>query len=95
MDAALVVGVEKYNRHGRPGVEAAVAQTGDYDYEAVQGMTPTAQAALLMQRYMHEYDVPRDGLRRVSRCWRMPTAVNNPNAMFRKAIRREAYDRAE
>ena len=36
-------------------MEAALATGGDSDYEAVQGLTPTAQAALLMRRYLHEY----------------------------------------
>ena len=59
VDVAMVVGVEKYNDPIGPQLEAALAQTGDYDYEMVQGMTPVTQAAMLMQRYLHEYNVPR------------------------------------
>src|SRR5574338_1726170 len=61
VDVALVVGVEKFTDKVGPGVDAALATTSDADFESVQGMTPTAQAALLMKRYMHEYDVPKDG----------------------------------
>src|SRR5512132_2320724 len=61
VDVALVVGVEKFTDKIGPDVDAALATTSDADFEAVQGMTPTAQAALLMKRYMHEYQVPADG----------------------------------
>ena len=61
VDVALVVGVEKFTDKIGPDVDAALATTFDSDFEAVQGMTPTAQAALLMRRYMHEYEVPEHG----------------------------------
>ena len=61
VDVALVVGVEKFTDQVGPGVDAALATASDSDFEAVQGMTPTSQAALLMRRYMHEYQVPADG----------------------------------
>ena len=32
-----------------------VSEMTDYDYEAVNGLTPAAQAGLLMQRYLYEY----------------------------------------
>jgi acetyl-CoA C-acetyltransferase len=60
----------------------------------VQGLTPTAQAALLMRRYMHEFDVPRD----VFAGFALTAHANgagNPNAMFRKAIKPETYAKAE
>src|SRR5574342_1398359 len=61
VDVALVVGVEKFTDKVGSGVEEALATTSDSDFEAVQGMTPAAQAALLMKRYMHEHQVPADG----------------------------------
>ena len=57
-DVALVVGVEKFTDKIGPDVDAALATTGDSDFEAVQGLTPAGQAALLMKRYVHEYNVP-------------------------------------
>src|SRR3972149_5916736 len=39
---------------GLTGIEAV-------NFEAVQGLPPTGQAALLMRRYMHEHGVPADG----------------------------------
>lgn len=92
-DAVLVTGVEKMSDQPGSGVEAAVATGVDSDYEAVQGLTPTAQAALLMRRYMHEFKVEHE-------CFAVFPVVahangaSNPNAMFRKAISTDAYNRA-
>jgi acetyl-CoA C-acetyltransferase len=94
VDVALVVGVEKFTDKVGAGVDAALATTGDADFEAVQGMTPAAQAALLMKRYMHEYDVPKDGFAGFA-LTAHANAVANPHAMFRKAIKAETYAKAE
>ncbi len=93
LDVVLVVGVEKFTDVVGSGVEAALATSGDSDYEAVQGMTPTAQAALLMRRYLHETGAPRDAFAG------LPLAAHangagNPLAMFRKAITPEIYQKA-
>lgn len=94
VDAALVVGVEKFTDSIGSGVEAALATTSDSDFEAVQGLTPTAQAALLMRRYMHEFDVPPDGFAGFALSAHAHGAVNK-NAMFQKAIKLETYQRAD
>ena len=94
VDAALVAGVEKFTDTVGSGVEAALATTGDADFEAVQGMTPAAQAALLMKRYMHEYEVPADGFAGFA-VTAHANGAGNPFAMFRKAIKPETYSRAE
>ena len=94
VDVALVVGVEKFTDRIGSSVEAALATTGDSDYESVQGMTPTAQAALLMKRYMHEYEVPKDGFAGFA-LTAHANGVANPYAMFRKAIKPETYAKAE
>ncbi len=93
VDTALVLGIEKYTDLIGAEAESAVSQMIDYDYEAVQGMTPTAQAGLLMQRYLYEYHVPREVFADFA-LLAHANAVNNPNAMFRRAIRREAYTQA-
>ncbi|MGD0006191.1 MAG: thiolase domain-containing protein [Anaerolineaceae bacterium] len=94
IDVALVVGVEKYTDMVGPEVEGALAETTDYDFEAVQGLTLAAQAALLMQRYMHDYQVPHSAFAAFP-LLAHANAVNNPNAMFRRPISREAYERAD
>ena len=45
VDVALVVGVEKFTDKIGPEVEEAIATESDADFESIQGMTPTAQAA--------------------------------------------------
>jgi acetyl-CoA C-acetyltransferase len=94
VDVALVVGVEKFTDKVGPGVDSALATTGDADFEAVQGMTPTAQAALLMKRYMHEHHVPKDGFAGFA-LTAHANGAGNPCAMFRKAIKPETYAKAE
>jgi acetyl-CoA C-acetyltransferase len=94
VDVALVVGVEKFTDKVGAGVDSALATTGDADFEAVQGMTPAAQAALLMKRYMHEHQVPSDGFAGFA-LTAHANGVANKNAMFRKAIKPETYAKAE
>ncbi len=94
VDVALIIGVEKFTDTIGPEVEEALATTSDSDFEAVQGMTPTSQAALLMKRYMHENDVPAHGLAGFALTAHANGAANK-NAMFRKAIKAEAYAKAE
>src|SRR5689334_9369398 len=94
VDVALVVGVEKFTDKIGSDVDTALATTSDSDFEAVQGMTPTAQAALLMKRYMHENKVPADGFAGFA-LTAHANGVNNPYAMFRKAIKPETYAKAE
>jgi acetyl-CoA C-acetyltransferase len=94
VDVALVVGVEKFTDKVGSGVDAALATTGDADFEAVQGMTPAAQAALLMKRYIYEHQVPADGFAGFA-LTAHANGVGNPCAMFRKAIKPETYAKAE
>ncbi|HMU94860.1 MAG TPA: beta-ketoacyl synthase N-terminal-like domain-containing protein, partial [Anaerolineales bacterium] len=94
VDVALVVGVEKFTDKVGAEVDEALATIGDSDFEAVQGMTPTSQAALLMKRYMHENDVPADGFAGFALTAHANGAANK-HAMFRKAIKPETYAKAE
>jgi acetyl-CoA C-acetyltransferase len=93
VDYAIVVGVEKCTDAVGSSQEAAAAQAMDYDYEAMYGLTPTAQAALLMQRYLFEYNLPRNALAGFP-VLAHANAVHNPNAMFRRAISYETYEKA-
>lgn len=94
VDVALVVGVEKFTDQVGAGVDAAVATTSDSDFEAVQGLTATGQAALLMRRYLYEFHVPAGGLAGFPLVAHA-NGAGNPNAMFRKAIKPEVYSKAE
>ncbi len=94
VDVALVVGVEKFTDKIGSDVEEALSTASDSDFESVQGMTTTAQAALLMKRYMHENDVPKDGFAGFA-LTAHANGVANKHAMFRKAIKPETYAKAE
>jgi acetyl-CoA C-acetyltransferase len=94
VDTAIIVGVEKFTDRVGPNVEAAIATSTDSDYEAMQGLTTTAQAALLMRRYIHDNNVPANGFAGFA-LTAHTNGAGNPYAMFRKAIKVEAYARAE
>ncbi|MEA3349801.1 MAG: beta-ketoacyl synthase N-terminal-like domain-containing protein [Chloroflexota bacterium] len=92
VDVALIVGVEKCTDKVGGSLEAAIATSLDSDYESIQGLTPVSQAALLMRRYLHEFDLPADALAGFP-ITSHANGVGNPNAMFRKAIRPSLYGR--
>jgi len=94
VDVALVVGVEKYTDVIGPDLEAALATLTDADYESIHGLTPTAQAALLVRRYMHENQVPADGLAGFP-LTAHSNGAGNKNSMYRKAIDLETYQKAD
>ncbi len=94
VDVALVIGVEKFTDKVGPSVDEALSTTEDADFESVHGMTASAQAALLMKRYMHEFKVPADGFAGFA-LTAHANGAGNPNAMFRKAIKLEAYTKSE
>jgi acetyl-CoA C-acetyltransferase len=94
VDVALVIGVEKFTDKVGPGVDEALATSADADFEAVQGLTPTAQAAMIMKRYMYDFDVPAQGFAGFA-LTAHANGAGNPFAMFRKAIKAETYASAE
>jgi acetyl-CoA C-acetyltransferase len=54
-DLVAVVGVEKVTDVLDGRLEAGLALSSDADWEAIHGSTTTAQWAMLMRRYMHQY----------------------------------------
>ena len=94
VDVALVVGVEKFTDKIGVDVEEAVATESDADFESIHGMTTTAQAAMLMKRYMHENNVPENGFAGFA-LTAHANGVANKNAAFRKAIKAEMYAKSE
>lgn len=94
VNVALVVGVDKVTDFVTSDLDPALTQTIEGDYEAIPGLTPSGQAGLIMQRYLHRFDIPVHGLAGFS-INSHANAIKNPNAIYRKAITREQYDRAE
>ena len=91
---ALVLGIEKVTDQLGPGAESIQSLGEDSDYEAVQGLTPTAQAALLMRRYMHEYNVAHDVFAPFS-ILAHANAQTNPHAMYHNLVSLKAYQEAD
>jgi acetyl-CoA C-acetyltransferase len=93
-DLVAVVGVEKITDRLDAAVESALALASDGPSEADHGITLTAQWAMLMRRYMHEYGYPAEAF--------APFPVNahangakNPQAMYRFAINADKYRSAQ
>ncbi|MFC1959611.1 thiolase domain-containing protein [Chloroflexota bacterium] len=92
-DVVAVCGVEKMTEATGSEVTSGLATAADADYEVAHGVTFVALNALLMQRYMYEYNIPHDDFG-VFSLNAHQNAVSNPNAMFRRAITPEIYSRA-
>jgi len=93
IDSALAVGVEKLTDTVGPGVSGAASTSTDTDWEGAQGATPTAIAALIMRRYMHETDTALPDFAGFS-VNAHANAKTNPNAMFRNSLTAEAFVKA-
>lgn len=93
VETALVIGVEKYTDVVGAEMEGIIAQSMDYDFEGVQGLSISGLAALVMQRYLQEYRVPRDAFAPFP-VIAHANAVNNPNAFYRRAISEADYHKA-
>lgn len=93
VDTALVVGVEKMTDKTGAPVTAAFSTILDADYEAAQGATPAAIAALLMRRYMHEHGVELADFAGFS-VNAHANGANNPLAMFQNRLKAERFTAA-
>jgi acetyl-CoA C-acetyltransferase len=92
-DVVIAAGVEKMTEAPSQDVTAALAEAADGDYETSQGLSFVAINALLMRRYMYEYKVQHEDFAGFT-ITAHQNAVNNPYAMFRKAITREDFIKA-
>jgi acetyl-CoA C-acetyltransferase len=93
MDFAVVVGVEKLSDVVGSAAITAQATATDSDYEAVQGATPLAIAAMMMRRYMHEYDTSLADFAAFS-VNAHANATTNPYAMFHNKLSVQSFVKA-
>jgi acetyl-CoA C-acetyltransferase len=93
IDTALAVGVEKFTDTVGNRATAALATTTDGDWEAAHGATPTALAALIMRRYMHDFDCTAADFAGFS-VTAHANAKKNKYAMFRNTLTPEAFAKA-
>ncbi len=94
VDIAMALGMEKYTDLSGDSMDEPTKLVMDYDYEVYTGQTMTSQAGLLMQRYLYENPETDRMAFGAFPLIGHANAVNNPNAMYRKAIRREVYEKA-
>lgn len=85
-----VVGTEKMTDSVNGAATAGLAMAADAEAEGAVGLSFPAINALLMRRYMHEFEPRREDFAAFS-VNSHANAVGNPNAMFRKAISERAY----
>lgn len=90
VDVALAVGVEKVTDATGTPVAAVSATALDADYEAIHGLTPAGAAALIMRRYMHEYNVTLDDFAGFS-VNAHANGAHNPLAMYRNQLKAERF----
>jgi acetyl-CoA C-acetyltransferase len=89
-DVVIVAGREKMTDTVGKDTTAGLATASDAEYEALHGVSFVGLNALLMQRYMYEYDVPLDAFAGFS-INAHRNGANNPNAMFQEPITLKSY----
>ena len=92
-EAVAVVGVEKVSDVLDARREAAVALLSDGDWEGVHGVTLTAQWAMLMRKYMHDYAVTAADFAAFP-VNAHANAVANKKALYRFAISADKFKSA-
>ena len=92
-ELVLVCGIEKMSDAIGNLTTGALATAADQEYEVSQGISFVGLNALLMRRYMHEYDVAKEAFAGFT-VNAHRNGAHNPNAMFRSAVSEAAYARA-
>jgi acetyl-CoA C-acetyltransferase len=92
-DLVMVCGVEKMTDAVSDEVTSGLAMAADQEYEVSQGISFVGLNALLMRRYMHQFDVKHEHFAGFA-VNAHKNGANNPNAMFRSPIKAETYLRA-
>jgi acetyl-CoA C-acetyltransferase len=92
-DVVVVAGVEKMTDTVGKDTTAGLATAADAEYESLHGVSFVGLNALVMQRYMYEYNVPFDAFAGFS-VNAHRNGANNPNAMFRRPISVDNYLKA-
>ena len=89
-DVVVVCGVEKMTDTTGGSTTAGLATAADAEYEAAHGVTFVGLNALIMQRYLYEFDAPFDAFAGFS-INAHRNGAHNANAMFQKPISLDTY----
>ena len=90
MKSALVIGVEKMTENLPVETTAALATAADADFETSQGLSFIAINALVMKRYMHDYNWNHSDFANFS-INSHQNALHNPYARLHEGITAEEY----
>ncbi len=89
-DIVIALGVEKMTDDVGSRLTAGLASAADADYEVIHGITFVALNALIMQRYLYEYNVTREDFAGFA-INAHANGAGNPNAMFQRPISKKAF----
>ncbi|MBW7882694.1 MAG: thiolase domain-containing protein [Caldilineaceae bacterium] len=92
-DIVIVAGLEKMTDTVGKDTTAGLATAADAEYEALHGVSFVGLNALIMQRYMYEFDVPLDAFAGFTMNAHQ-NGANNPHAMFQEPITLQDYLKA-
>jgi len=92
-DLVIVAGIEKMTEAVGNSITAALAAAADADYETPHGLSFVSINALLMRRYMYEFDVKHEEFAEFT-INAHRNAATNPNAMFHNQVTKEQFMRA-
>jgi acetyl-CoA C-acetyltransferase len=92
-NTVMVLGVEKVTDILGSHRNSALAKFLDADFEAAMGATPVGVAAMIMRRYMHEYDLQLSDFANFSVNAHL-NGSKNVNAMFRNLIKADRFPSA-
>ena len=92
-EIVMVCGVEKMTDAVGDEVTSGLAMAADQEYEVSQGISFVGLNALLMRRYMHQYEVKHEHFAGFA-VNAHKNGANNPNAMFQSPIKAETYLKA-
>jgi acetyl-CoA C-acetyltransferase len=93
MDSVIAMGVEKMTDTSMPETTAALATAADADFEGDQGVSFVSLNALIMQRYLYEYEWKHTDFAPFS-INAHENALNNPNARLHDHISVAEYRKA-
>lgn len=94
VETAIALGVEKLTEHSDVAPSNGLATAADADYEAAMGLSFVSINALLMRRYMHEYNCNKSDFSGFV-INAHHNALHNKNAMFKTRINAEKYAEAK
>ncbi|GAB4426635.1 MAG: thiolase domain-containing protein [Anaerolineae bacterium] len=89
-DVVIALGVEKMTDDVGSKLTAGLAAAADADYEVIHGISFVALNALIMQRYLYEYNLTRDDFADFA-INAHANGAGNPYARFQEPISRNAF----